>query len=293
MEKFFSRNIQQSDKTFPTRKLQGTNGYCNSKWIRGMAEMKKKKILNYSCSFTVSLIMLVVSGPYINQNAQAFFEDQVKYKFVHHWYPMLSDSSPEKRFQAARAFLTYPEWSLPLLRNAIMNPDSENVSWQIAMLIGMLGDSTDVPPLLMIWRELGVDENSPIWLGAMRRLYWKSRGPDPRTPVLKSLAVNFTENSADTEIDEKALNLLFQIENPANTSRFIRVSANYWLTITDENIPSKFFWIPVGGRIESSIKANIYPASHAKNIRLDFRIWEVGVPEPVLHRTGEIPFTFN
>jgi len=253
--------------------------------------MKKKKILNYCCSFTVSLIMLVLSGPCINQTVQAFFEDQVKYKFVHHWYPMLSDSSPEKRFKAARSFLTYPEWSLPLLRNAIMNPDSENVSWQIAMLIGMLGDSTDVPPLLKIWRDLGVEEKSPIWLGAMRRLYWKSRGPDPITPVLKSLAVNFTENSAETEKDEKALNLLFQIENPANTPRFIRVSANYWLTITYKNIQSKYFWIPAGGRIESSIKAKIYPASHAENIRLDFRIWEVGVPEPILHRTGEIPFT--
>ena len=253
--------------------------------------MKKKKILNFSCSFTVSLIMLVLSGPYINQNAQAFFEDQVKYKFVHHWYPMLSDSSSEKRFQAARAFLTYPEWSLPLLRNAIMNLDSENLSWQIAMLIGMLGDSTDVPPLLKIWRELGVDKNSAIWLGAMRRLYWKNRGPDPRIPVLKSLAVNFTENSDETEIDEKTLNLLFQIENPANASRFIRVSANYWLTITDENIPSKYFWIPAGGHIESSVKAYIYPASHAENIRLDFRIWEVGAPEPILHHTGKIPYT--
>jgi len=253
--------------------------------------VKKEKILNYSCSFTVSLIMLVLSGPYINQTAQAFFEDQVKYKFVHHWYPMLNDSSPEKRFQAAMTFLSYPEWSLPLLRNTIMNPDSKNVSWQIAMLIGMLGDSTDVPPLLKIWRELGVDENSPIWLGAMRRLYWKSRGADPRTPVLKSLAVNFKGNSDETELDKKALKLLFQIENPANTSRFIRVSANFWLTITDENIPSKYFWIPAGGRIESSIKTYIYPASHAVNIRLDLRIWEVGVPEPILHRTGEIPFT--
>ena len=235
--------------------------------------------------------MLVLSGTFISQTVQAFFEDQVKYKFVHHWYPMLNDSSPEKRFQATRAFLSYPEWSLPLLRKVIMNPDYGNVSWQIAMLIGMLGESTDVPPLLKIWRELGMDENSPIWLGAMRRLYWKSRGPAPRTPVLKSLAFNFKENSAETEIAERLITLLFQIENPANTSRFIRVSANFWLTITDENIPSKYFWIPAGGRIESSIKANIYPASHAENIRLDFRIWEVGVPEPILHRTGEIPFT--
>jgi len=253
--------------------------------------MKKKRFLNYICNFTVTLIMLILSGPYINQTAQAFFEDQVKYKFVHHWYPLLSDSSPEKRFQAARAFLLYPQWSLPLLRNAIMNPDSENVSWQIAMLIGMLGDSTDVPPLLKIWRELGVDEYSPIWLGAMRRLYWKSRGPDPRIPVLKSLTFNFTESSAETEKDGKLLNLIFQIENPANTSRFIRVSANYWLTITDENIPPKYFWIPAGGRIESSIKAYISPASHSENIRLDFRIWEVGVAVNILHRTGKIPFT--
>jgi len=235
--------------------------------------------------------MLVFSGPYINHTAQAFFEDQLKYKFVHHWYPMLSDSSPEKRFQAAKAFLTYPELSLPLLRNAIINPDYEKMSWQIAMLIGMLGDSTDVPPLLKIWREFRMGENSHIWLGAMRRLYWKSRGPGPKTPVLKSLSVNFTENSSETEKDKKSLNLLFQIENPANTSRFIKVSANYWLIITDEKIPSKYFWIPAGGRIKSSIKAGIYPTSHAVNIRLDFRIWEVGVPEPILHRTGIIPFT--
>ena len=70
---------------------------------------------------------------------------------------------------------------------------------------------------------------------------------------------------------KKELNLLFQIENPANTPLFIRVSANYWRTITDENIPSKHLWIPAGGRIESSIKANIYPASHAENIRMDLR----------------------
>ena len=127
----------------------------------------------------------------------------------------------------------------------------------------------------------------------MRRLYWKSRGLDPRTPVLRSLAVNFAENSTETEIDKKALNLFFQIENPGNTSRFIRVSANYWLTITEENIPSKYFWIPAGGRIESSIKSYIYPASHTENIRLDFRIWEVGAPAPILHHTGEIPFTFK
>ena len=56
--------------------------------------MKKKRILNYSFSFTVSLIMLVHSGPYIKKTVQAFFEDQVRYKLENYWYPMLSDPSP-------------------------------------------------------------------------------------------------------------------------------------------------------------------------------------------------------
>jgi len=236
------------------------------------------------------LILLLHSGPYIKQSAQALFEDQIRYKLVHYWYPMLNDPSAKIRFQAASAFLTYPEWSLPLLRNSLINMDSENVSWQIAMLIGMLGDSTDVPPLLKIWRELGMNENSPIWLGAMRRLYWKSRGPDTRIPLLERIAVNFDDILDESEVNKKKLNLFFQIQNPAKYPRFIKLSVNFWLTLTDENISSKYFWIPPGGRIESSIKAKIYPSSHTNKIRIDIRIWEVGVTENILHHTQEIPF---
>tara|TARA_Y100000590_G_scaffold387867_1_gene461774 strand:- start:932 stop:1693 length:762 start_codon:yes stop_codon:yes gene_type:complete len=253
--------------------------------------MKKKKFFNYSYSFIISLILLIKFDPYVKQPAHAFFEDQAKYKILNHWYPMLSNSSPEKRFQAARAFLTYPEWSLPFLRNAIMSHHSENASRQIAMLIGFMGDSTDVQPLLKIWQNM--DDNSPIWLGAMRRLYWKSRDTDPRSPVLKKIAFNFSDNLAESEIEEKTLKLLFQIENPAKTPRFIRVSANFWLTMTDENTPSKYFWISAGDRIESSIETNISPAFHSNKIRLDFRIWEVGLSEPILHRTGNISFPVN
>jgi len=64
------------------------------------------------------------------------------------------------------------------------------------------------------------------------------------------------------------------------------VSANFWLTITDENIPSKYFLITAGGRTKPSIKANIYIDFHADNINLDSRIWEIGVPEPFLYHTG-------
>jgi hypothetical protein len=35
----------------------------------------------------------------------------------------------------------------------------------------------------------------------------------------------------------------------------------------------------------------ILPVAHAKSVRLDFRIWEVGVSEPLFHRTVSIPST--
>ena len=102
--------------------------------------------------------------------------------------------------------------------------------------------------------------------------------------------VNFTENSDEPQIDEKEVNLLFEINNPAKTPLFVKIAANIWLTTTNENIQSKYFWVSAGGRIESSIKAGIYPAFHTNKIRVDFRIWEVGVPKPIVHRTGIIPF---
>ncbi len=252
--------------------------------------MKINRIINYICSFTISLIVIGHSVPHFKQTAQAFFEDQIRYKLLNYWYPMLSDPSPENRFQAARAFLAYPEWSLALLRNSLMNHDSENVSRQIALLIGILGDSTDIPNLLKVWKKFGNDENSPIWLGAMRRLYWKNRGVLQLNPVLKNITVNFKENTTESETKEKEINIFFQIINPSISPIFIKVSSNFWLTITDENIPSKYLWIPAGGSIESKIKANIYPSFVANKIRLDIRICEVGISETILHHTEEFSF---
>tara|TARA_B100000579_G_scaffold339761_1_gene291189 strand:+ start:264 stop:1031 length:768 start_codon:yes stop_codon:yes gene_type:complete len=252
--------------------------------------LKKKKIIKYICSLSVSFIILTHSGTLLDKTAKAFFEDQIKYNFMYHWYPMLNDSSPEKRFKAARSFLAYPEWSLPLLRSIIMNTDSGNVSWQIAMLMGMLGDSTDVPPLLKIWRELKVDEKTSVWLGSMRRLYWKTRGPEPALPILENLSFNFAENSEENGVEAIEIKLFFRIRNAAKNPLFIRVSANFWQTITDETTPTKYFWIPADSHIKSNIKTNIFAVSHSDKVRLDFRIWEIGVSEPILHKSGEILF---
>ena len=248
-----------------------------------------KKYLNLLYCITFSLILLLSATGMGASSAHAFFENQARYAFEHRWLPMLSDESPEKRFQAMRAFLVYPQWGLPVLRNSIMNSETENVSWQIVMLIGMLGDPTDVPPLLKLWRELEDHKRSVVWLGAMQRLYWKNRIADGVSPELTSLTLNFLEKISTVETEEKTATLQFRIDNPAQSPRFIRVSAHFWKTRIQENLPSKYYWLPAGGKIESNLQTPFLAVEHTDDVRLDFHVWEVGSADELLHKTVNIP----
>jgi len=248
-----------------------------------------KKYLNLLYCITLSLILLLSAAGMGASSVHAFFENQARYAFEHRWLPMLSDESPEKRFQAMRAFLVYPQWGLPVLRNSIMNSETENVSWQIVMLIGMLGDPTDVPPLLKLWRELEDHKRSVVWLGAMQRLYWKNRIANRVSPELTSLTLNFLEKISAVETEEKTATLQFRIDNPAQSPRFIRVSAHFWKTRIQENLPSKYYWLPAGGKIESNLQTPFLAVEHTDDVRLDFRVWEVGSADELLHKTVNIP----
>jgi hypothetical protein len=102
-----------------------------------------KKYLNIFFGTSIFLIVLCSGGTLEIPPAHAFFENQIRYAFEHRWLPMLSDSASEKRFQAMQAFLAFPEWGLPVLRKSIISPESDSYPWQIAMLIGILGDSSE------------------------------------------------------------------------------------------------------------------------------------------------------
>ena len=248
-----------------------------------------KKYLKLIFTIQIFILLFFYLGFFRISSAHAFFEEQVKYGFVDRWLQMLSDTSPEKRFHARQAFLTYPEWGLPVLRNSIKNPGNDYHSWQFALLIGMLGNASDIPILLKKWRQLEKQERSEVWLGAMQRLYWKNYVPSEIIPKLKRISVNPLINFDEEEKEGKKVNLLYLIENPAPIPRFVRVTLQLWQTLIQEKIPEKYFYIPAGGSLKSKIPVRILPLAYAKNIRLDFRIWEVGVPKPMLHQTVSIP----
>ena len=247
-----------------------------------------KKYLNLFYHTTFSLILLLSVAGIGASSAHAFFENQARYEFEHRWLPMLSNESPEKRFQAMRAFLVYPEWGLPVLRNSILNSETEIVSWQIVMLIGMLGDPTDVPPLLKLWRKLEDKKRSVVWLGAMQRLYWKNRLSGRASPNLTSLTLNFLKRDSVLKSEDKTALLQFRIDNPGHSPLFIRVRAHFWKTRIQEKLPSKYYWLPAGGRIESNLQTPFLAVKHTDDVRLDFRVWEVGSADELLHKTVNI-----
>ncbi|MBC8258428.1 MAG: hypothetical protein H8E38_05390 [SAR324 cluster bacterium] len=241
----------------------------------------------FSSSIFLLMFMMLIVSP-----AQAFFENQAKYAFEQRWLPMLVDSEAEKRFQAMQAFLTFPNWGLPVLRKSLKNSDSTGENWQTAMLIGMLGDSADIPVLLEKWRELKNIEHKTVWLGAVRRLYRKNYLPATLPPKLTSLSVIFPKKAAEDQNDTmKTASLSFSIDNPASVARLIRVGVHFWRTRLQENMPERYYWIPAGAQIESSIDVRILPVVHSSSIRLDFRLWDVGKSVPTLHQVGEIPIT--
>ena len=247
-----------------------------------------KKYLNLLYCITFSMILLLSAGGMGVSMAHAFFENQARYAFEQLWLPMLSNKSSQKRFQAMRAFLVYPEWGLPVLRNSLMSPETENLNWQTVMLIGMLGEPTDVPPLLKIWRELEDPKRSNVWLGAMQRLYWKNRISGGASPKLTSLTLKYLKKDLGVQTEGKAAAIQFRIDNPERSARFIRVGAHFWKTRIQEELPTKYYWLPAGGRIEANIQTRFSAVKHTGDVRLDFRVWEVGRAEVLLHKTVNI-----
>lgn len=234
---------------------------------------------------SLNFVLVFSSVIICSKPVQAFFETQVQYSFKNRWLSMLTDTNQKSRFQAMRAFLVYPKWGLPVLRNTLISNSSGKMNWQIAMLIGMLGNLSDVPYLLKSWKELDEKKHAVIWMGAMTRLYRNNRTQVLASPKLISLNVKFSEVKLINRNQEKTAFINFLIKNPSNSSIFLRVKANIWKIRLKENLSTEYFWLKPGGKINSNIEAKFLNSENASDFRLDFRLWEVGDPKQLVHKT--------
>jgi len=248
-----------------------------------------KKSLNHFFCISKILLYFFCYSLVCSGQVQAFFESQAKYDLENRWLVMLNDKSSKNRFKAMRAFLLFPEWGLPVLRNLIKTSKFERISWQIGALMGMLGDSSDVSNLLKIWNELHEKEKSEVFLGAINRIYRKQRMSKIIKPILTKFSVKFLEDGLSSNTEEKYFLILYRIKNPSESNIFLRVNNHFWKTKSNENLPSEYFWLKPGELVESKIKIVLLPSENTQNIRLDFRIWEVGFSEHLLHQTIHVP----
>lgn len=187
-----------------------------------------------------------------------------------------------------RAFLVFPELGLPLLRNSIDDFKKGETPAEVVALIGMLGDSSDLLDLLAIWKKLQIADRSELLLGAMQRIYLHQRVPFVIQPKLKKLSVNFLGDKLTSDNEGKNALINYQIRNDSNNAIFLKVKINFWKTNSKEDLPSEYFWLKPAGNVESIIKTKLVPSEHTNNIRLDFRIWEVGISKQLLHQTIKV-----
>tara|TARA_Y100001970_G_scaffold294006_1_gene445737 strand:+ start:4155 stop:4907 length:753 start_codon:yes stop_codon:yes gene_type:complete len=249
--------------------------------------MEKK--LNYIfCVFNNLLFVLIFCLIYSNQ-VHAFFESRTKYDFEKKWLILLNDISPIEQFKAMRAFLLYPEWGLPVLRNEIKNSEVKMIPWQIGSLIGMLGDKSDAKNLLKIWNKIRGEERSNIFFGAIQRIYLKQKISKIVKPKILNLSLNLVKNESSISKEEKTFSINYHVKNLSKSNIFLRVEAHFWRTKSHEDLPPEFLWLNPGEQRKSKKKITLIPNERSKNIRLDFRIWEVGEDEYLFFQTIKHP----
>ena len=248
-----------------------------------------KKYLNlFFCKSNI-LILFLCSGIICSKQVKAFFESQAKYDLENRWLIMLNDNSSKNRFKAMRAFLVYPEWGLPVLRNSISISRVERISWEIGALMGMLGDSSDAPNLLRIWKKLKGKQKSEVFFGAIERIYRNQKISENIEPKLTNMNVKFLGNELSSNTEEKYFLIRYSIKNPSKSNMFLRIRTHFWGTISNENLPSEYLWLKPGEQVESKIKTVLFLSENTNNFRLDLRIWEVGSSEQLIHQTRHIP----
>ena len=79
----------------------------------------------------------------------------------------------EERWQARLAFLTWPEASLPVLRQGMMTSESPE-NWRFAQVLAQIGDESDIQRMLDAWQGLS-STRQDVWVGSLERLYMRFR----------------------------------------------------------------------------------------------------------------------
>ena len=232
--------------------------------------------------FTLALTMLVILFP---TASQPFFDRIVQDDLQRKILPMLDDPLLENRHLATQALVNFPEWSLPLIRSAIQDPQFQALHWRLAYLLSVLGTQADIPLLLQGMPTERFTFQSKIWRGAAERLFWRHRQSKGRRYIISRLRF-LPEQRSEGLVTGK---LLYKIVNPDSEGRLVHVHFDLWYARLEETIFPSYFWIEAGRDLEVELPLTFTMLPGWNSLRIDLKVEEVGAHQDFVHHKIQIP----
>lgn len=219
--------------------------------------------------------------------SQALFDQILEDKLQAQVLPLLNAPLLEQRLFATSVFLDFPQWSLPIIREALQNSEWQIIHWRLAYLLGTLGSQADIPLLLSATPQTTATFQNNLWKGAAERLFWRHRKSPSRKYIITRLRFLFEERQ-DHLISGQ---LLYRIVNPDNEGRLIATHFDLWHAHLEKPVFQPYYWIEAGDVLEVQLPLVFSMRPTWKTFRIDLKVEEVGNHQGFIHHKIEVPLS--
>lgn len=229
------------------------------------------------------LLLILLFWPML---CQAQIASHWKHQLWTKWLPALEMGTAEERWQARLAFLTWPEASLPVLRQGMMTSESPE-NWRFAQVLAQIGDESDIQRMLDAWQSLS-STRQDVWVGSLERLYMRFRQESPQKLLLTRFQFE-SEEVIDPRSGRADGEIIYKLSNSTAFPRLVQVRINIWRGMADPDWPEQLHWLEAGNSVEVSLPVTLLFEPRVPTVRLDLDVMEIGVRKTLLHERYEIP----
>ncbi len=215
---------------------------------------------------------------------EAHFDQILQNDLQEKWLPALNSPRLEERFAATQAFLHFPDWSLPIIRHALQNPEFNTIHWRLAYLLGVSGTQADIKLLLKLFPKEHPVFEQDVWKGATERLFWHYRKSSSRKFIISRLLFSPEQRQNETISG----NLLYKIVNPDNEGRLISTHFDLWHIDSKSTFSHSYYWLDAGRNIEIKTPITFTVFSKQKTINIRLKINEVGANRTLAQHKIEV-----
>ncbi len=225
-------------------------------------------------------------------NTYAQFERILQNDLSSQKLALLGDAALENRFDGIQSFLSAPaEYALPVLREALGNPQYTSIHWRIAFLLSILGTQEDMPLLLQAFPRNDVSFQEKIWVGALTRLFWRFHSPAESKVFISKPNFTSIEDHAVSDGGRLSGSLTYRIVNQGIQPILIKTDVDVWKAETVVAPRSNYHWINSGRQVTAEIPLTLKPNSETSDLRIDFKVLEVGSMKLVAHYKANLTLT--